>query len=81
MSIVNMFEAKSNLSRLVEAVESGAEKEIIIARNGKPAAKLTPIMQAPIGKRLGVAKGAFKVPASIDLDNETVAQMLLGQKK
>ncbi len=34
MSIVNMLDAKSNLSRLVEAVESGAESEIVIARNG-----------------------------------------------
>ena len=40
MTTVNMFEAKSQLSRLVEAVETGAETEIIIARNGKPAAKL-----------------------------------------
>ena len=36
---VNMLEAKSNLSRLVEAVETGAETEIIIARNGRPAAQ------------------------------------------
>ena len=40
MPVVNMLEAKSNLSRLVEAVESGVETEIIIARNGRPAAKL-----------------------------------------
>jgi prevent-host-death family protein len=80
MTTVNMFEAKSNLSRLVEAVESGAEKEIIIARNGKPAARLSPIGQIPAGKRIGVAKGAFKVPASIDADNAEVARLLLGEK-
>ncbi|MCB1993661.1 MAG: type II toxin-antitoxin system prevent-host-death family antitoxin, partial [Geminicoccaceae bacterium] len=38
-----MLEAKTQLSKLVEAVESGAEAEIVIARNGKPAAKLVPI--------------------------------------
>ena len=38
MTTVNMLDAKTRLSRLVEAVESGAETEIIIARNGKPAA-------------------------------------------
>ena len=43
MSTVNMLEAKTNLSKLVEAVESGAESEIIIARNGRPAAKLVAI--------------------------------------
>jgi prevent-host-death family protein len=35
-----MLEAKTNLSKLVYAVESGSEKEVVIARNGKPAAKL-----------------------------------------
>ncbi len=36
MTKVNMLEAKTHLSRLVEAIESGAEKEVVIARNGKP---------------------------------------------
>ncbi len=43
MTTVNMLEAKTHLSRLVEAIESGAETEIIIARNGKAAARLTPL--------------------------------------
>ncbi len=61
MPTVNMLEAKSSLSRLVQAVESGAETEIIIARNGKPAAKLVPLESAPKRKRrLGLAAG--KVP-------------------
>ena len=62
MSIVNMLEAKSSLSRLVEALESGAEQEIIIARNGKPAARLVPIAKAQVGQRIGVAKGKFVTP-------------------
>jgi prevent-host-death family protein len=36
---VNMHEAKTNLSKLIEAVENG--DEIIIARDGKPAARIT----------------------------------------
>jgi antitoxin (DNA-binding transcriptional repressor) of toxin-antitoxin stability system len=45
---------------LVEAVESGAESEIIIARNGKPAAKLVAVDQPKKGKRkLGMFKGEF----------------------
>lgn len=62
MSVVNMLHAKSNLSRLVEAVESGAEDEIIIVRNGKPAARLAPIA-LPVGERLCAAQGMFKVPS------------------
>jgi len=60
MSTVNMLEAKTNLSKLVEAVESGTESEIIIARNGKPAAKLVPL-EAGVKKkrRLGLARDKY----------------------
>lgn len=60
MTTVNMLEAKTSLSKLVEAVESGAETEIIIARNGKPAAKLVSIDAEPTKKvRLGLAAGKY----------------------
>lgn len=81
VSVVNMLEAKSNLSRLVEAVESGAEKEIIIARNGRPAAKLVPIGRQAVGKRIGVAKGKFTVPDTIDEQNELIAELFYGRKR
>lgn len=80
MTIVNMLDAKSSLSRLVDAVESGAEQEIVIARNGKPAAKLVPIgPSAGRGPRIGVAKDKFSVPDSIDIDNEAIIRMLAGR--
>jgi prevent-host-death family protein len=41
---VNIHHAKTNLSKLIAAVEDG--EEVIIARNGKPAAKLVPIPPA-----------------------------------
>ena len=67
MEAVNMHAAKSRLSQLVEAVESGAEAEIVIARNGKPAARLVPIASRPdVSKRIGIAAGQFRVPDSID---------------
>lgn len=78
MESVNMLQAKSSLSRLVEAIEQGREREIIIARNGRPAAKLVPIDSVTTGKRIGAAKGKFKVPDSIDERNEEVARMFLG---
>lgn len=62
MPTVNMLEAKSTLSRLVEAVESGAEKEIIIARNGKPAARLVPVSTPAREIRFGLAEGMFSTP-------------------
>ena len=75
MSVVNMLEAKNSLSRLVEAVESGAESEIIIARNGRPAARLVPLDESAPGPRLGVARGRFEVPDSIDAENDDIAEM------
>lgn len=59
---VNMHEAKTHLSKLVQRVEGGAE--IVINRAGKPAAKLVPIPKAKAGKRkLGGWEGKFKVPS------------------
>lgn len=79
MQAVNMLQAKSSLSRLVEAIEQGQEREIVIARNGRPAAKLVPIGTAPVGQRIGVAKGKFEVPDSIDSNNEEVARLFMGE--
>ena len=75
MTTVNMLEAKTHLSRLVEAVESGAEGEIIIARNGRPAARLVPIITQRQGQRIGVAKGKFIVPDDYDVDDAEIARM------
>jgi prevent-host-death family protein len=75
MTTVNMLEAKSSLSRLVEAVESGEESEIIIARNGKPAARIVPLKTKRTGPRIGIAAGKFVVPESIDEDNDLIAEM------
>ena len=81
MRSVNMLEAKASLSHLVEAIELGREREIVIARNGRPAAKLVPMDSAPTGKRIGVAKGRFEVPDSIDPHNDEVARMFLAGKQ
>ena len=81
MPIVNMLEAKTHLSRLVEEVESGATSEIIIARNGKPAARLVPIgPPAQVGKRLGLLEGQYPShsQAEFDADNETIARLFRG---
>lgn len=78
-----MLEAKTGLSRLVEAVESGKENEIIIARNGKPAAKLVPIGQAKKGKRkLGHMAGTFP-PMTLEEFNssdEEIAKLFAASK-
>jgi len=81
MQAVNMLQAKSTLSRLLEAIEQGVEREIVIARNGKPAAKLVPVDVSVSELRIGVAKGAFDVPDSIDAHNDAVARLFPGKNK
>ncbi|MBQ3372329.1 MAG: type II toxin-antitoxin system prevent-host-death family antitoxin [Oscillospiraceae bacterium] len=64
MMAVSMFEAKTNLSRYVSAVESKEEAYIVIMRNGKPAAKIVPF-ETGEERRIGIAKG--KLPLMEDL--------------
>jgi prevent-host-death family protein len=78
MQIVNMLEAKSTLSRLVDAVEKGTVPEIVIARNGRPSARLVAIDTLRCGQRIGVAKGRFVVPDDIDMHNADVAAAFAG---
>lgn len=73
--MVNMLEAKTHLSRLVEAIESGERSEVVIARNGRPVARLTSLRPASPQRRLGVAKGCFTVPASIDAANPLIQEL------
>lgn len=77
MEIVNMCEAKTGLGRLVEAVSTGRQREIILARNGQPAARLVPLEEPVAGQRIGVAKGKFEMPDDDDIDahNDEVAQL------
>lgn len=73
MTTVNMLEAKTNLSKLVEAVESGAEQEIIIARNGKPVVRLVPLTSARPSVTLGLFAdqyGDWSLETSDALDAE-----------
>ena len=80
MTIVTMIEAEANLARLVEAVANGSETEIVIARDGHPAARLVPVVAKPKGQRIGVAKGEFVMPESIDDDNDLIAEMFNGSR-
>jgi len=70
---VNIHEAKTHLSRLVDEVAAGAE--VIIAKAGKPMARLSPIAAPVRKKRLGMLKGKIKVPDDFNapLDDNVLA--------
>ncbi len=64
MAQINIHEAKTNLSRLVEEVARGAE--IIIAKSGKPVARLVPIKRAKTIRKPGFLKGRIKIAGDFD---------------
>jgi prevent-host-death family protein len=59
-NIINIHEAKTHLSRIVDEVAAGSE--VIIAKAGKPMARLMPLTGVPRAKKLGLLKGKIKVP-------------------
>lgn len=61
---INIHEAKTHLSRLVEQVAAG--REIVIAKAGKPMAKLVPLDATVKPKKFGLLKGRFSVPEDFD---------------
>jgi len=66
METVNIHAAKTQLSRLVDAAAAG--QEIVIARAGRPVAKLVPLASPAVSPRrvLGAMAGRLQVPADFD---------------
>ena len=60
MKQVNIYEAKTQLSKLVDEAAKG--EDIIIARAGQPAARLTRVSVQQGQRKLGVLDGQFKIP-------------------
>ena len=64
MPIVNMHAAKTHFSRLVDQAAAG--EEIIIAKAGKPVARLVPLAESAPKRRLGLLAGKLTVPENFD---------------
>ena len=66
MQTVNIHVAKTHLSRLVDQAAAG--EEIVIARAGRPVARLVPLAttESRARRRLGVLAGQLRVPADFD---------------
>ena len=72
---VNILEAKTEFSKLIRLLETGKEDHIIVARYGKPVVKMTIYNDAPVSKRIGVAKGKLKSPDDLDQYNDEIAEL------
>ena len=64
MSTVNIHQAKTQFSKLVDAAMRG--EETIIAKAGKPAAKLVPVNPAKVARKAGFLKGKIRIAADFD---------------
>ena len=62
--VVNIYEAKTHLSKLVDRVSEGAE--VIIAKSGKPKARLVPYVAAPPRRVPGLGKGRWRAGKDFD---------------
>jgi len=77
---VNIQQAKTGLSEYIRLLETKQEKQINIARRGKPVAKLTLINEKPVSSRIGIAAGKFQVPDDLDLHNDEIAALFGGDE-
>ncbi|MDP1831676.1 MAG: type II toxin-antitoxin system Phd/YefM family antitoxin [Geothrix sp.] len=77
--IVNIYEAKTQLSALIDLAVSG--DDVILARNGKPQARITSLLP-PKGKiTYGLLKGKFTVPDDFDAPNPDIEALFYGDHK
>jgi len=81
MNTVNIHEAKTHLSRLVEQAANG--KPFIIAKAGKPLVKVTALdatESAPM-RRLGFLAGEFSIPDDFDrMGEEEIVRLFEGEE-
>jgi prevent-host-death family protein len=64
MNAINIHAAKTHFSRLVDQAAAG--EEVVIARAGRPVAKLVPLVAGAPVRRLGILAGKAVVPSDFD---------------
>jgi prevent-host-death family protein len=79
MATFNIHEAKTHLSRLIERLATG--EEIVIAKAGKPVAKLVPFRETKEPRKPGAWKGKIWLAPDWDSDetNEEIAKVFYGE--
>ena len=64
MQTINIHQAKTHLSKLLEEVSKGLE--VVIAKSGKPVARLTSISPAKPLRKPGLLKGKIRIAENFD---------------
>jgi prevent-host-death family protein len=78
MVTVNIHEAKTHLSRLLERVSAG--EEIVIGRAGKPVAKLVPYTERTGPREPGAWRGKVKIHPSFHEADEDLIRLFEGEE-
>lgn len=71
MAIFNVHEAKTHFSKLIERVLKG--EEVIIAKSGKPVARILPVVTSTAPRKPGVDKGRVVIQPDFDAPLEEFA--------
>jgi prevent-host-death family protein len=76
---VNVYEAKTHLSKLLDRVAAG--EEIVIARGGRPVARLVPLSRRASRREPGAWRGRVRMAADFDLLPDEVASAFRGEEE
>lgn len=76
-TVVNVYDAKTNLSRLLDRVGEG--EEIVIAKAGRPVARLVPFAARSTPRAPGAWRGRVRISADFDTLPDEVAAALRGE--
>lgn len=78
MRTVNMHEAKTHLSQLVEKAAGG--EPFVIAKAGRPMVKVIPLEEMSAPQRLGFMAGQIRVPEDFDRMGEDAILAMFGEQ-
>jgi prevent-host-death family protein len=79
MVVVNIHEAKTQLSKLVDRAAKG--EPFVIAKAGKPLVKVVALDAPKRPRRLGFLKGVFKIPKDFDRMGQREIEKLFGTRR
>ena len=76
MKVINVQEAKTHLSRLIDAAAGG--ECILLAKHGKPLAKLSPYCPEGTERALGGMEGVIRISPDFDDEDQRIQSLFVG---
>lgn len=76
MQLVNIYQAKTQLSQLIQQAQQG--QDVIIAKAGKPVVKVIPYTTKTKNRKPGLLKGQITISPDFDEEDEEINQLFYG---